>query len=539
MATKLGRKEFPNGHLASDFTCFGPPATEDGNFESSMMADLGCFNQDGKDSNKMYFAAVVQSKKNSGWFTYFEWGRTGASNRDFQFIQCSSKDEAQREMAKQCHDKNDKRGEWKTVGSVKLLKAKPGKDVYLVRNLAKREAMLPDAQSICSEGAAPAAKAPVAKKGGKPSYRADSESTRLMRDLLGGAVAFTKSNIQGGNIPSQKSIEAARDIIQETLKRIVKVGDDVKDQINDTQMRDLTFALFGLIPKKKELHCPDEDWILSNFTSNVRRQSTIDIWKQDLDAFESALKAGTIEETSTGDDPLASFPADFNMEWIDPKTETGQYLLKWWPKASRNRHSVGEMKIKNLWRIRREGDDKAIRQAQETILKHMQKSWNEERPLHQDMHRPDLTPEEKELFWKTNTALTFHGTRTVNVPGICRENLRLPKTLVGVVITGAMFGGGLYFADDWKKSNGYTSDPGSYWSSGSGAVKGRQAFMFACDTVMGIPHVAPGPRGYTSPPNGSHCVFGKGGHSNVQNNEWIVFERGRNNLRYLAEYSTR
>ena len=36
-------------------------------------------------------------------------------------------------------------------------------------------------------------------------------------------------------------------------------------------------------------------------------------------------------------------------------------------------------------------------------------------------------------------------------------------------------------------------------------------------------------------PKGTHSIFGKAGHSQVQNNEWITFDR-RPILRYLAEY---
>ncbi len=124
----------------------------------------------------------------------------------------------------------------------------------------------------------------------------------------------------------------------------------------------------------------------------------------------------------------------------------------------------------------------------------------------------------------------------MNVRGILREALRLPKQLVGVVITGAMFGPGLYFADDWKKSAGYTSLMNSYWSHGSGAIASRGAFMFAADVVLGQPFVAPQAHGYTGPPQGHHSIFGKAGHSGVQNNEFIVFDSKQHRLRYLAEF---
>src|ERR1017187_5640881 len=132
MPTTLPRSTYPEGHSAEDFECFGPTATKDGQFEGTTLADLGCFNQSGVDSNKYYNAAVVQSKNNQGWFTYFEWGRTGG-HADFQFIQCSSKEEAIKEYCKQLHSKNDKRGEWITHPALgKILRAKADKDCYLV-----------------------------------------------------------------------------------------------------------------------------------------------------------------------------------------------------------------------------------------------------------------------------------------------------------------------------------------------------------------------------------------------------------------------
>jgi len=147
-----------------------------------------------------------------------------------------------------------------------------------------------------------------------------------------------------------------------------------------------------------------------------------------------------------------------------------------------------------------------------------------ERPLFQPKKRPDLAKADEKRFLNSNTSLLFHGTRSVNVRGIMKESLRLPKQLVGVVITGAMFGPGLYFADDWKKSAGYTSLTNSYWSGGSGAVSGRGAFMFGVDVVLGNPFVAPSAHGYTVPPDGNHCFYGKAGDSGVQNNEFIVFD---------------
>jgi len=545
MSKKLGKGEYPAGHGPGDFKCQGPVVEKDTEFSGFGLADLGCFSQEDVDSNKYYAIQKCKSTKTSVLYVYIEYARVGASKPAFQFFECSSEADQDATFCERGKEKNTSRGQWDTVAGQKMFVPKPGKDLYRVQKLASRSFGLPDAKNICvTDASAPkAATGSVPTKTVKKSsaLRCDTLSTKLMRDLLGGAVTYTRTSIVGGTIPIQASIDHGRNNIQLALGRIAQIGDDVQKQIQDKTLRQLTYDLYSRIPKIKPLHCPDEDWILSNFTSNTRRQSTIDIWNQDLDAFETATKQGAAEVDSSGDDPFHAFDPSITMKYIDPKSDIGQYLYKWWPGASANRHAhVGPMEILNMWEVTRGNDLPLFQKEQRAIYTDMEKKkWNNERPLHQTRERPDLDNDQKKVYWTTNTALCFHGTRTVNVPGIVRENLRLPNTLVGVVITGAMFGPGLYWADDWRKSDGYTSNPGSYWSSGSGSVKGRHAFMFAGDVIMGVPHVAPSSHGYTKPPAGSHCVFGKAGHSGVANNEWIVFQRGRNVLRYLIEYRTK
>lgn len=545
MARKLDKSSYPSGSGPNDFKCFGPPALEDGNFDTCKIADLGSFSQEEKDSNKYYHAAVVQNTKTGQWYVYFEWGRVGASRPAFQFVECHDEAEAQREFASQLHEKNDKRGVWTTVAGIRTLTAKPKKDVYLVRQLTTRSTGLPDAKTIKyvdpntkpkpdngkPDGADKGAAAGPAIK--TPTRKADAHTSRLLQDLIGGTIKYTRSAMADNSLPTQTSIDQARLILQEAQKRLVVVGHDLNDQIGDKELRLFSGELYRRIPKVKAVGTPDSVWILS--------QNNILSWQQDLDAFESAL-TGQASVDMPDVDPFHGLP--LHMEWIDPKSQLGQFLYFWWPKATANRHGyLGTMKIKNLWKVDRFGDEEKVRRSQDKIVTELGKSKLKERPLFQPSERYDVVDtKERELFARTNTALLFHGTRSVNVKGILEKSLLLPKQLVGVQITGAMFGPGLYFADDWKKSAGYTSLRGSIWSSGSGAVAGRSAFMFAADVVLGQPHVAPGPHGYTSPPNGHHCIFGMGRnhgksqYSGVENNEWIVFQSPQQCLRYLAEF---
>lgn len=523
---KLDKSQYPNNSTADDFQCFGPPATEDGQFDTCKIADLGCFSQDGKDSNKYYHAAVVQNKKTKKWFTYFEWGRTGGSST-FQFAEFDSESAAQRAFSTQLHDKNDKRGQWVNIAGIRTLQAKPNKDCYLVRPMATRATGLPDAKTIkVNEGAKVITPVADTKTKTKSAPKVDTHTLRLMRDLNVATVSYTRGVMADASLPTQKSIEEARQILQEAQKRLVAVGDNVDNQVADSDLNQLTRLMYSRIPKKKALHCAAHEWILN--------KDNIFSWTADLDAFESALYVTDIEDSKQNEDVFAGMP--ITMEWIDPTSVTGKFAYNWWPKATANRHgNLGKMTIKNLWRVQRRGDDAKLYSYQDSILKN--KPSIKERPLFQP-ERSDL--QDLNLMKKyadTNTSLLFHGTRSVNVPGILRENLRLPKQLVGVVITGAAFGQGIYFADDWKKSAGYTSLRGSYWSSGDGGVKNRDAFMFGVDVVLGNPWVAPGCGGYTEAPKGHHSVYGKAGKSGVMNNEFIIYDTRQYQLKYLAEFA--
>lgn len=541
MPEKLGRRIMPSGHTRDDFECFGPPATDDGNFDSCMIADLGCFKQDGTDSNKFYHGAVVKSKISGDFFAFFEWGRTGGQP-DFLFILCYDKAEAQSVMAKQLHSKNDKRGEWATIAGIQTLRAKEGKDCYLVRPAARRTTGLPDAQKVIHDDADPtkktssssSAKKTAKKKSTKESAvsRWDPKTLELGKALTGAVVDYTRKAFAGDYIPTQKAIDEGRDVLTEAMKRVKAVGNNTEDQVADRDLKELTGLLYSRIPKVKPVKAAESTWILSS--------DNINGWQQDLDAFESALFAlapmDADDDAVTISDPFGGF--DLEMRWMDPETVEGAFIGKWMPKASADRHrGVGIMKIKNMWALRQ---TKLVAGFSKTVdrIAREKNGHRREKPKFQPSKRSDISPADQRRFKDANVAALFHGTRTVNVTGILRTGLKLPRQLVGVAITGAMFGPGIYWADDWRKSDGYTSRDGTYWAGGAGAIKGRGAFMFVANVVLGNPYVASGWSGYTKPPHGCHCVAGLAGKSGVQNNEWIVYDGTQNNLCYLVEYDT-
>src|SRR5262249_28981957 len=271
-----------------------------------------------------------------------------------------------------------KRGQWVTIAGIRTLQAKPGKDCYLVRPMATRSTGLPDAHSIkTNEGAKPKkddggkdeAKEEKGKGKGKSKgktkavaasskSKADDQTMALMRDLSVATVAYTKGSMADASLPTQKSIDEARDILAEAQKRLIKVGDDVDDQVKDKELVQLTGLMYMRIPKKKAVGAPPETWILS--------KENILVWTQDLDAFESALHSSDVEETKDFD-PFAGMR--LTMEWLPPDSKESKFLCQWWPKATARRHHYGEMKIKNAWLGSRHDDEGKIPKAQDEELK--------------------------------------------------------------------------------------------------------------------------------------------------------------------------
>ena len=81
-----------------------------------------------------------------------------------------------------------------------------------------------------------------------------------------------------------------------------------------------------------------------------------------------------------------------------------------------------------------------------------------------------------------NTKLLFHGSRNENWWSIINSGLVLKPT--NAVITGKMFGYGIYYAPKARKSLGYTSLSGSYWTRGNSS----SGFMALMDVAYGKPY---------------------------------------------------
>lgn len=136
-----------------------------------------------------------------------------------------------------------------------------------------------------------------------------------------------------------------------------------------------------------------------------------------------------------------------------------------------------------------------------------------------------------------NTKLLFHGSRNENWWSIINSGLVLKPT--NAVITGKMFGYGIYYAPKARKSLGYTSLSGSYWTRGNSS----SGFMALMDVAYGKPYDV-----YSFDSKyydfnyeklqqvckGANCLHAHEG-SMLRNDEIVIYKEEQCTIRYLIE----
>ncbi|WP_291726699.1 ADP-ribose polymerase [Bernardetia sp.] len=135
------------------------------------------------------------------------------------------------------------------------------------------------------------------------------------------------------------------------------------------------------------------------------------------------------------------------------------------------------------------------------------------------------------------TDLLWHGSRNENWLSILKTGLVLRPT--NALITGKMFGYGLYFADKCRKSLNYTSLAGSFWTSGND----KKAFLAIYEVHTGrqlkIKEYEDWCASLTyenlkKQSSEADSLFAKGG-IDLLNNEYIIYKENQCTIRYLVE----
>ena len=129
--------------------------------------------------------------------------------------------------------------------------------------------------------------------------------------------------------------------------------------------------------------------------------------------------------------------------------------------------------------------------------------------------------------------MLWHGSRNENWLSIIDNGLLINPN---AVITGKMFGYGIYFAPNCKKSWGYTSSSSAYWTRENKEV----AFMGLYNCAYGNPMIAKSARDYdeeTLRRNNCDCVHAKSSYGFLYNDEIIFYNESAMNLEYIVEFN--
>lgn len=154
----------------------------------------------------------------------------------------------------------------------------------------------------------------------------------------------------------------------------------------------------------------------------------------------------------------------------------------------------------------------------------------------ENIQTQNLFEKQKDLSVKKWTKLLFHGSRNENWLSIIKEGLRIRPS--NAVITGAMFGHGIYFADKCQKSLGYTSFKGSIWAGG----RSGHAYLAVYEVNTGMEYRIEKHTDECYKLNESRLkakgeydsLFAKGG-IDLKNNEYIVYNQNKCTIKYLIE----
>ncbi|TXG85759.1 MAG: WGR domain-containing protein [Spirochaetes bacterium] len=143
-----------------------------------------------------------------------------------------------------------------------------------------------------------------------------------------------------------------------------------------------------------------------------------------------------------------------------------------------------------------------------------------------DNHVANAKNKKEELFW--------HGSRNENWWSIMTSGLMIRPS--NAVYSGSMFGDGIYFADRFQKSYGYTSGRNSYWAKGNSNEAilalytvhiGEQKHIYKHDSsCYKLNYNTISKDGYDS-------VFAHGG-IDLRNNEYMIYQAQQCTIKYLV-----
>ena len=313
----------------------------------------------------------------------------------------------------------------------------------------------------------------------------------IVNKLITELQAFANRSIQqnytvSSEVVTQKQIDAA----QQLLNEITDIFG--KRKINLSLIDNKLLELYQVIPRKMKVV---NDYLTIGLDQQeinlliANEQATLDVMKGQV-SVNSAQKTNTIENKQTILEAMG----------IEIYAATEKEI-------DRIKKELGNAK------------DRFVR-AYSVVNKKTQEKFN---------NFVEKTKNKKvKMFW--------HGSRNENWLSILDGGLVLRPT--NAVITGKMFGYGLYFADKAQKSIGYTSVNGSYWANGSS----HKGYMALYDVHLGNELKKKRWENWMArltlkelKKYGNYDSFFAEGGADLRNNEYIVYDQDQCTVKYLVE----
>jgi poly [ADP-ribose] polymerase len=178
------------------------------------------------------------------------------------------------------------------------------------------------------------------------------------------------------------------------------------------------------------------------------------------------------------------------------------------------------------------------KQTEQKILKAMGNDANRLLTAYEIVHTSSADKYAKNLASSKNktTELYWHGSRNENWWSILQTGLLVRPT--NAVITGKMFGYGIYGADKFQKSFGYTSGNNSYWARGNQNTAFLGLFEFHMGNTLTVRRHEHWQSELTHKKlreRGDYDSLTALGGADLRNNEFIVYQEEQLTIRYLIK----
>lgn len=132
--------------------------------------------------------------------------------------------------------------------------------------------------------------------------------------------------------------------------------------------------------------------------------------------------------------------------------------------------------------------------------------------------------------------LFYHGSKVENWYSIAKAGLSLNPN---AVVTGKMFGQGLYFAPEARKALNYMDVKGSHWNDGKRETGYCAVYAVAVGKAYEPDHILHSHFRGSDLPKGYDSVFAskRNPHLHLKNDEYIVYDQSACTIKYLLEMS--